>query len=236
MVAQRMGCKICNGDHGYTRCPQPLTAPASPQKLGESLTDYHQRLRYNAYMREWTVRKMADPDYRSKVRAQQNARAKAHPDSPARVRSRKHMRQKAAWLAEQKAKPCMDCGGTFPSECMQFDHRPGEMKSFNISMRARSTHARVLAEIAKCDLVCANCHAIRTAQRKRAQLKPQEAVYVQPARSAGKVCGPSGPPSSAKNLRFFFRARPARQLGTHPTCVCPFGAGPCQWSVVPWVL
>jgi hypothetical protein len=65
-----------------------------------------------------------------------------------------------------KSKPCMDCGGSFPPECMQFDHRPGTIKSFSVSSHGLSKSLdKLLAEIEKCDVVCANCHAIRTVRR-----------------------------------------------------------------------
>ena len=68
-----------------------------------------------------------------------------------------------------KSVPCMDCGGRFPVECMDLDHRPGEGKVINVSRMmttGRFSEAALLAEIAKCDLVCANCHRIRTRKRK----------------------------------------------------------------------
>jgi len=51
---------------------------------------------------------------------------------------------------------------------MDFDHLPGEDKVKYISkMVARSwSLAKIDAEIAKCELVCANCHRIRTARRQ----------------------------------------------------------------------
>lgn len=65
-----------------------------------------------------------------------------------------------------KSAPCMDCGNTFPPVCMDFDHRPGEVKIGGISKLAKkATIATLLAEMAKCDLVCANCHRIRTHSR-----------------------------------------------------------------------
>jgi hypothetical protein len=71
------------------------------------------------------------------------------------------------YVNEQKSKPCMDCGGLFPPECMDFDHRPEEKKSFGISsFVARGGSLDLVAlEIAKCDLVCANCHRVRTRRR-----------------------------------------------------------------------
>jgi len=60
----------------------------------------------------------------------------------------------------------MDCGRTFPAFVMDFDHRDG--KQFEIGTgQARGYGIKTLvAEIAKCDLVCSNCHRIRTFARR----------------------------------------------------------------------
>jgi hypothetical protein len=50
---------------------------------------------------------------------------------------------------------------------MDFDHRPGEEKLFNVSRFCVASMQLVLAEVAKCDLVCSNCHRIRTIKRLR---------------------------------------------------------------------
>lgn len=70
-------------------------------------------------------------------------------------------------LAQVKSRPCMDCGGSFPSECMDFDHVRGK-KAGNLSTMAGQaiSSERLEAEIAKCDVVCANCHRVRTAARR----------------------------------------------------------------------
>lgn len=71
-----------------------------------------------------------------------------------------------------KTKPCADCGGTFDPVCMDFDHRPGEIKTDDVSklMKHVLRTAAVLAEIAKCDLVCSNCHRLRTKNRNHGAL------------------------------------------------------------------
>ena len=73
-----------------------------------------------------------------------------------------------ALLARLKAKPCLDCEGVFPVECMDFDHVRGT-KMFNIGTYA-SQHGKLTPqlkdELAKCELVCANCHRIRTQARR----------------------------------------------------------------------
>ena len=59
--------------------------------------------------------------------------------------------------------PCADCGEADPL-VLEFDHRSD--KSFNVSKGLRDhSWPAVLAEIAKCDVVCANCHRRRTARR-----------------------------------------------------------------------
>jgi len=66
-------------------------------------------------------------------------------------------------IIEHKSKPCTDCGVQYPFYVMQFDHVRGK-KKFNLSRVSSLGMGRqaVLDEIAKCDVVCANCHAVRT--------------------------------------------------------------------------
>lgn len=67
----------------------------------------------------------------------------------------------------------MDCLTTFPVEVMDFDHRPGVEKKFNISNAGGRAWETIEAEIAKCDLVCANCHRLRTIERRQAETADQ---------------------------------------------------------------
>lgn len=61
--------------------------------------------------------------------------------------------------------PCTDCGQKYPSYVMQFDHL-GD-KSFTISQITRiSSVTKLYEEIAKCEVVCANCHSERTHKRR----------------------------------------------------------------------
>lgn len=69
-----------------------------------------------------------------------------------------------AVIAAAKQVPCADCGESYPPFVMDFDHR-GD-KEFDIGMApTRVSMSRLLAEIAKCDVVCANCHRFRTFAR-----------------------------------------------------------------------
>lgn len=62
---------------------------------------------------------------------------------------------------------CTDCGKKYPYYVMQFDHIKG-IKLFDIG---NSNHwwsrKRLTEETEKCEIVCANCHAIRTYNRNR---------------------------------------------------------------------
>ncbi len=71
------------------------------------------------------------------------------------------------WLDELKIHPCLDCNRSFPPECMDFDHREPKDKLFDLSgaIAGGTSIALITAEIAKCDLICANCHRIRTAKQ-----------------------------------------------------------------------
>ena len=68
-------------------------------------------------------------------------------------------------VRDAKDVPCMDCGIRWPIECMDLDYRAPVENTFNlakISPVALPPLQAVKNEIAKCDVVCANCHRIRT--------------------------------------------------------------------------
>ena len=67
-------------------------------------------------------------------------------------------------INEHKAKPCTDCGECFPPVAMDFDHVHGE-KVKEISGMWSWSFDKVLIELNKCELVCANCHRTRTKHR-----------------------------------------------------------------------
>lgn len=64
-----------------------------------------------------------------------------------------------------KEKPCADCGIEYAYYIMQFDHVRGEKLSGLQNMHIRFGRLQIIEEIAKCDVVCANCHASRTWNR-----------------------------------------------------------------------
>lgn len=88
--------------------------------------------------------------------------------------------ERRAWLHTQKLGPCADCGQSFPPVAMDFDHKPGEIKSFQVGDSMSRSKETLLAEIAKCELVCANCHRVRT--NERAQWNKRGLGYLHPTK------------------------------------------------------
>lgn len=66
-----------------------------------------------------------------------------------------------------KNNPCSDCGNKYPSCAMDMDHIRG-VKIANISALAKGTRKLcfLLEELDKCELVCGNCHRVRTHERR----------------------------------------------------------------------
>src|SRR6266705_6369282 len=64
--------------------------------------------------------------------------------------------------------PRADCRRHFHPAAMEWDHLPGAKKLGDISTLARTGKTRQFhRELAKCELVCANCHAVRSFERRR---------------------------------------------------------------------
>lgn len=69
----------------------------------------------------------------------------------------------------------MDCGKFYPYYVMDLDHREGEVKILSVSKMDTYSWEKVKAELKKCDLVCANCHRIRTFNRAALSQLAEEA-------------------------------------------------------------
>lgn len=65
------------------------------------------------------------------------------------------------------ARGCTDCGWGEWARGLDWDHVRGpKVATIAIMISRRDPWATVLAEMAKCEVVCANCHRIRTHQRR----------------------------------------------------------------------
>jgi L-lysine 2,3-aminomutase len=74
---------------------------------------------------------------------------------------------KIQWMLDYFSEhPCVDCGETDPV-VLEFDHVRGEKVAAISFMIPRGyPMAKILAEVDKCDVRCANCHRRKTAKER----------------------------------------------------------------------
>lgn len=81
-------------------------------------------------------------------------------------RVKKYSEQVKKEVQEYKeSNPCVDCNKYYPYYVMDFDHL-GDKKRTVSALASRGSRKQVWEEIHKCDLVCSNCHRIRTHNRR----------------------------------------------------------------------
>lgn len=78
----------------------------------------------------------------------------------------KYLDRNRKWLLGYfEDKCCLHCGIT-DMRVFQFDHRETSLKVDSVSCMMRSSSLEKLQiEIEKCDILCANCHQIKTAEQ-----------------------------------------------------------------------
>src|SRR4051794_3034240 len=95
---------------------------------------------------------------------------RAHPEARGErmdeyARRRKEHRQSQV-LDYLRTHPCVDCGEADPV-VLEFDHLRDKVANVSAMASSKRPWTVILAEIAKCEVVCANCHRRRTAARAR---------------------------------------------------------------------
>lgn len=81
---------------------------------------------------------------------------------------RKKLRQYVSDLKGSTS--CVDCKIQYPYYVMDFDHLEDKVGAISQLIKANNMSA-LKAEIEKCEVVCANCHRIRTFLRGQASTK-----------------------------------------------------------------
>ena len=75
-------------------------------------------------------------------------------------RARDRRRKKKAWFIEHKKKfKCEECGFS-DYRALTFHHRDPAEKEFNLGHATHFSKERILKEMKKCSVLCANCHSI----------------------------------------------------------------------------
>jgi hypothetical protein len=70
---------------------------------------------------------------------------------------------------ELKKAPCVDCGKSYHPCVMDYDHVVPDKVNGLAKMVGRYSRQALLEEIAKCELVCSNCHRMRTWNRRKGE-------------------------------------------------------------------
>ena len=99
--------------------------------------------------------------------------------SPEKISIKKQKEYLARYLKDIKEKnPCMDCKVSYPYYMMDFDHVRG-IKHANVAELINTlSKKRLDEEIAKCEVVCSNCHRARTYLRKIKKAGQNELLYI----------------------------------------------------------
>lgn len=97
------------------------------------------------------------PENIQKNRDRVKAWRETFPDRAKQVRSNWLSKLKETILSA-KSVGCMNCPEKDP-DCLDFHHRDPNKKLYNIGLSFGSiSHKRLIKEIAKCDVLCSNCH------------------------------------------------------------------------------
>lgn len=88
------------------------------------------------------------------------------------IRRHRAHKFKKSFVDKIKSKPCADCGKIYPPIVMDFDHRIDSEKIREIARMITGNWSleNIQREMAKCDIVCANCHRIRTFNKRQAEI------------------------------------------------------------------
>ena len=83
------------------------------------------------------------------------------------MKQKLRMRRRRELLDRYKvAKGCVDCGYNASSYALQWDHKDPKKKVYTPHRMASYSIKKIFEEARKCDIRCANCHAIRTVEEQ----------------------------------------------------------------------
>ncbi len=131
--------------------------------------DYISHIQYTTYrvlvkekiMSQYERSKKWKENNKEKVNANQRRYRAENGQRMARLALQKRRAKLIQWFKGYKANlSCKKCDENHPA-CLVFHHRDPKTKQFQISAAVGRSFGKntILAEIEKCDVLCANCHA-----------------------------------------------------------------------------
>lgn len=98
--------------------------------------------------------------------------------------------EKKIQMIEQFGDRCQDCRKTYPSEVFEFDYigrDPESHTAVSILVTRGATWERIASELAGCEMVCSNCHKIRTRERRESYGSDKSYQVQKPDRESARV-------------------------------------------------
>lgn len=129
-----------------------------PIKRARTTKDYYKknRLKIKKYRKVYARKNFAKiAAWRKIYRKKNHFKCRKQANKDALVRK--------GFLWGLKHNPCFDCDKEYPAPIMDFDHINTRSK-YNVSSDLSAKN--LIKEVSKCQLVCANCHRVRTWKRQ----------------------------------------------------------------------
>ena len=117
-----------------------------------------------AHKRTWVVNGVWKDQRTVEERRSYNRRVYVQDYVTKRAYARAHCAEMSVYIQALRSRPCTDCKQSFPWYVMEHDHVRGKRHRC-VSGMSSQTKTAIDAEVALCDLVCANCHRKRTHER-----------------------------------------------------------------------
>jgi len=152
------------------------------EKNREKINAYQRENYGAAYMRKWRDERPGQRKrdretrkkyyYENQTEEQRKAREymreyyKEHKDEQLASGRERYRKKRIQWNEFLTTQKCVHCGMSDP-ECLDFHHLDAKQKDNSVSAMLTHSWKRILAEIEKCIVLCANCHRKEHARLKR---------------------------------------------------------------------
>lgn len=108
-----------------------------------------------------------DPNYQKNYVRKHYQENKEYYKDKARERKARELPRRRAIVNRYKVmKGCIDCGYNRHPHALDFDHLSDKEFLISRALGSMASWTRIKNEIRKCEVRCANCHRIKTAERK----------------------------------------------------------------------
>lgn len=169
----RSACKDCRREYQKARWKCSTSPTRSTRVIGarelypcrrcgefKSADHFNRRARDSRYLHSWCKRCF------SAYRVERHRRLHDREMKRIRRNQKRYVERNLELLREYLAThPCVDCGETDPV-VLDFDHLRDKLRDVSVLVHNGHPWERILAEIAKCEVRCANDHRRATARRR----------------------------------------------------------------------